>query len=345
MMPPEEGPLMERRGSYVSRRRFVAGAGALGLLAGCGRLPWQAPPAKVPRVGFLFVVPQSRLVDRLEFFRQGLRELGYGEGQNIEFEVRTAEGAYERLSALAAELVRLPVDIIVTETVPGAEAAQQATATIPIVTATIVDPVATGVVASLARPGGNVTGLSMMAPVLAAKQLELLKETVPGLSRVAVLGNPLNAGTVPQLREVEAAASALSVRLQLMEVRSPNELEDAFVAMTQQQADGLIVLLDATLIDHQARLADLAAKSHLPAVYGLRDYVEAGGLMSYAASLSQMWRRAAYYVGRILKGAQPADLPIEQPMIFELVVNTRAARELGITFPDEIMLQVTEVLE
>jgi putative ABC transport system substrate-binding protein len=284
-------------------------------------------------------------VDRLEFFRQGLRELGYVEGQHIEFEVRTAEGDYRRLPALAAELVRLPVDVIVTETVPSAEAAQQATATIPIVMATIVDPVATGVVASLARPGGNVTGLSMMAPVLAAKQLELLKETVPGLSQVAVLWNPINAGTAPQLREVEAAASVLAVRLQPLEVRSPNELEDAFVAMTQQQADGLILLLDATLTDHRARLVDLAAKSHLPAVYGLRDYVEAGGLMSYSASISQMYRRAAYYVDRILRGAKPADLPVEQPMTFDFVVNMKTAQALGITFPNEIMLQVTEVIQ
>jgi putative tryptophan/tyrosine transport system substrate-binding protein len=332
----------------LSRRQFVGGAGAagLGLLAGCGRLPGQAqPPAQVPRIGVLFVVSQATLLDRLAFFRQGLRELGYVEGQNIDLEVRSAEGEYERLPALADELVRVPVDVIVTETLPAAEAAQRATATIPIVMATSTDPVTTGFVTSLARPGRNVTGLSMMAPVLAAKQLELLKATVPTLSQVAVLWNPINVASAPQLREVEAAAAALAVRLQPVEVRSPNELEGAFATMTQQQADGLIVLLDATLFDHLARVVDLAVKSHLPTVYGLRGYVEAGGLMSYSANISQLYHRAAYYVDRILKGTKPADLPVEQPMTFEFVVNMKTARELGITFPNEIMLQVTEVIQ
>src|SRR4051794_11623214 len=234
MMPPREGPPMERRKSRLSRRAFVAGAAGLGLVAGCGRLPGPGqPPVRIPRIGILFPRALAVPPDRLVPFRQGLRELGYVEGQNIDIEVRSAEGEYERLPALAAELVRLPVDVIVTSTVPAAQAAQQATGTIPIVMAVAVDPVATGSVASLARPGGNVTGLSMMAPVLAAKQLELLKEAVPGLSQVAVLWNATNPGSnVPQLREVEEAAGALGVRPQPVEVRGPNELEGAFLAMT-----------------------------------------------------------------------------------------------------------------
>jgi putative tryptophan/tyrosine transport system substrate-binding protein len=339
---------MDRRWDRLSRRQFVGGAAAagVGLLAGCGRLQWQSPPpAKVPRIGFLATRPLSAPPDRLVPFRQGLRELGYVEGQNIEIEVRSAEGEYERLPDLAAELVRLQVDVIVTGAAPGVQAAQQATRTIPIVIAAVVDPETTGFVASLARPGGNITGLSSMAPVLVGKQLEFLKETVPGVSRVAVLWNPANPGDAPQFRQAEVAAAALGVRLQSVEVRSPDELDGAFVAMTQEQADGVVVLVDLMLLDHRARIADLAGKSRLPAVYGLREHVEAGGLMSYSASLDEMYRRAAYYVDRILKGAKPADLPVEQPMRFDFVVNLNTAQALGITFPNEIMLQVTEVVQ
>jgi putative ABC transport system substrate-binding protein len=343
MMPAREEPPMERRGSRLSRRQFALGAAGLGLLAGCGRLPWQAQqPVRVPRIGFLASISAT---EYLQGFRQGLRERGYLEGQNIEIEVRLAEGEYERLPALAAELVRLQVDVIVAATVPAIEAAHDATGAIPIVMSVTVDPVATGTVTSLARPGGNVTGLSMMAPVLAGKQLELLQEAVPGLSQVAVLWNPTNPGTVPQLREVEVAAGALGVRLQPVEVRGPNELEGAFVTMTQEQLDGLIVIVDAIFLDHRAQIAELAAKWRLPAVYGLREHVEAGGLMSYSANISDMFRRAAYYVDRILKGAKPADLPVEQPMTFDFVVNLKTAQALGITFPNEIMLQVTEVIQ
>jgi putative tryptophan/tyrosine transport system substrate-binding protein len=330
------------------RRQLLLGAGGvgLGLLAGCGRLPWQAQESvKVYRIGFLSPRSLSMLSDRLEAFRQGLRALGYVEGQNIDIEVRSAEGEYDRLPALAAELVRLPVDVIVTGADPAIRAAQQATGTIPIVMGVVVDPVGTGFVASLARPGGNITGLSMMAPVLAAKQLELLKETVPGLSRVAVLWNPTNPGNAPQLREVQVATGALGVRLQPVEARGPNELEHAFLAMTKEQADGLLVLAESMLLDDRAKVVDLAAKSHLPAVYGLREHVEAGGLMSYAANISDLYRRAAYYVDRILKGTKPADLPVEQPTIFDFVVNMKTAPQLGITFPPEILLQVTEMIE
>jgi putative ABC transport system substrate-binding protein len=326
----------------------VQGAGVvgLGLLAGCGRLPWQAQePAKIPRVGFLYPRPLSAPPDRVAPFREGLRELGYVEGQNIELVLRSAEGEYERLPALAAELVRLPVDVIVASAMPAIQAAQQATSTIPIVMGLVVDPVETGLTTSLARPGGNITGLSMMATALAAKQLELLKETAPALSDVAVLWNPANPGNPPQLRQVEAAARALELRLGPVEARSPTEFEGAFEAITREQSDGLIVLVDTVFIDYRARIADFASTTRLPAVYGLRDHVEAGGLMSYSASQADMMRRAATYVDKILKGAKPADLPIEQPTIFDFVINLKTAQALGLTIPQHVLLQATEVIQ
>jgi putative ABC transport system substrate-binding protein len=332
----------------ISRRQFVQGVGVagLGLLAGCGRWPWQAEPAaKIPRVGFLYPLSLAAPPDYLESFRQGLHERGYVEGQNIELVVRSAEGEYERLPALAAELVRLPVDVIVASAVPGIQAAQQATSTIPIVMASVVDARETGLVASLARPRENITGLSNMAPVLAAKQLELLKEAVPGLSQVAVLWDPANPGNTPQLRAVAGAAAALGVRLQPVEVRDPDELDGAFQAMLNEQADGLIVLVDVMLFIHRAPIADLAGKSRLPAVYGRREHVEAGGLMGYAPNLSDMYRRAAYYVDRILKGTKPADLPVEQPREFDFVINLKTAQALGLTIPQHVLLQATEVIQ
>jgi len=317
---------------------------ALAVLA--APLPADAQqPAKIPRIGFLWASPLSASPHRLEAFRQGLRELGYVEGQNIALEVRSAEGKWERLPALAAELVRLKVDIMVTAIVPAIQAAQQATKTIPIVMAVVVDPVATGFVASLARPGGNITGLSMMAPELVGKQLELLKEVVPKVSRVALLWNPANAGNPPQLREAEVAARTLGVRLQPFEARGPSEIDRAFAAMTKERAGGLLVTVDAMFLLHRTRIADLAARSRLPAVYGLREYPEAGGLMAYSANVTEMFRRAATYVDKILKGAKPADLPVEQPMRFELVINLKAAKALGLTFPQSILLRTDQVIQ
>ena len=333
---------------HWSRRQFVQGVGVAGLAlaAGCGRLPWQThQPAKVPQIGFLLARPLSAPPDYLQPFRRGLHDLGYVEGQNIDIEVRSADGESERLPTLAAELVHLQVDVIVTGSVPATQAAQQATQTIPIVMGVVVDPVATGLAASLARPGGNITGLSRMGPVVAAKQLELLKETVPGLSHVAVLWNPTNPGRTPELREVEVAAGALGVRLQAVEVRGPTALDGAFAAMTKEQADGVMVPSDFVLLDLRTTIIDLAAKNRLPAVYGQRDYVDSGGLMSYAANVSDMYRRAAYYVDRILKGAKPADLPIEQPREFEFVINLKTAQALGLTIPQQVLLQATEVIQ
>jgi len=287
---------------------------ALGILA--APVAAEAQQAgKISRIGFLSPSSPSdlRMQRFLEAFRHGLGELGYMEGQNIAIESRWAEGKYDRLPGLAAELVRLKVDVIVAAAVPAIRAAKEATRTIPIVMSAVVDPVATGLVASLARPGGNITGLSTMAPALVGKQFEMLKEVVPKASRVAVLWNPTNPGNAPQLREAEVAARTLGVRLQPLEARNPNDFDSAFAAMTRQRADALIVLVDSMLNEHRTRIADLATKSRLPAMYGQREYAEAGGLMVYSASSRDLFGRAATYVDKILKGAKPATCPWSSP--------------------------------
>ena len=303
--------------------------------------------AKISRTGFLSPISlsDSRMTRRLADFREGLRELGYVEGQNIAIEFRSAEGKYDQLPSLAAELVRLKVDVIVTFSPPAIQAAKQATGTIPIVMAGIIDPVAAGFVASLARPGGNITGLALMAPEMVAKQLELLKELVPKVSRVAVLGNPANTGTAPQLRHAQDAARALGVRLQPLEARGPSEIDSAFAEMSRERAGAVIVLVDAMLAEHRARIADLAAKHRLPAVFGLPDLAEAGGLMAYGASVSDRYRRVATLVDKILKGAKPADLPVEQPTKFELVINLKTAKALGLTIPQTLLLRADHVIQ
>jgi putative tryptophan/tyrosine transport system substrate-binding protein len=237
------------------------------------------------------------------------------------------------------------VDIIVATSLPAIRAAQQATGTIPIVMATSLDPVSTGFAASLARPGGNITGLSAMAPDLVGKQLELLREVVPKLSRVALLGNPANPGNAPMVRRAQDSARELGVRLQLLDARSLSEVDSAFVAMTRERAGGLIVLVDVMFAEHRTRIADLAAKHRLPAVYGLQEYAEAGGLMVYGSSFVERFRRAAIFVDKILKGAKPATLPIEQPTKFELAVNLEAAKALGLTIPQSLLLRADQVIQ
>ena len=316
----------------------------LGMLAAPPAAAAQ-PPAKVPRIGILLPSTSAATSHLVEAFRQGLRELGYVEGENIAIEYRWAEGKWERLPDMAAELVRLKVRVIVVAATPAVQAAQQATRTIPIVMAVVVDPMATGFVASLARPGGNITGLSLMAPELVGKGLELLKEVVPKLTRVAVLWNSGNPGSAPQLREAEVAARALRVRLQPLDVRGPNDLDRAFAAMTGEQAGTLIVVAESMFFTYRTRVAELAAKSRLPAVYGLREHVEAGGLMSYSANAADMYRRSAGYVDKILKGAKPADLPVEQPTRFELVINMKTAKALGLTFPPSILVRADQVIQ
>ncbi len=302
-------------------------------------------PAKVPRIGFLMPVSPADYALQLEAFRQGLRELGYVEGQSIAIEYRWAGDKYDRLPDLAAELVRLKVEVIVATASPAVQAAKEATKTIPIVMAYIIDPVATGFVVALARPGGNLTGLSMMAPELVGKQLELLKEVVPKLSRVAVLWNPANLAGAAQLREAEVAARAMGLRLQPLEARGPKQIDSAFRATTKDRAGALVVLADAMLVNQRTHIAELAAKRRLPAVYGVREYAEAGGLMAYSANRLDSYRRAATYVDKILKGAKPADLPVEQPTRFELVINLKTAKALGLRIPQSVLIRADQVIQ
>jgi putative ABC transport system substrate-binding protein len=282
----------------------------------------------------------------LEAFRQGLRELGYVEGQNIVIEYRYAEGRDDRLADLAAELVRLKVDVIVAVSGVGTRAVQHATRTIPIVMAGASDPVGEGLVASLARPGGNTTGLSLLSAELPGKRLEILKETVPQSARVAVLTNLANPNHASVMHNLTGAAQALGLHLHVVELRRPDELDAAFAAMTRAGADALFVQGEPVLLDGlRGRIVDLAATSRLPAMYSWRMYVDAGGLMSYGPSLSDMMRRAATYVDKILKGAKPADLPVEQPMKFELVINLKTAKALGLTIPPTLLFQADEVIQ
>lgn len=279
-------------------------------------------PTKVPRIGVLWPVSDD---PTLEAFRQGLRSLGYAEGQNIAIEYRYARAKDDLLPDLAAELVRLDVDVILTWGTLAARVAKQATTTIPIVNGSMSDPVAAKLVPSLARPGGNLTGLTSATPVLSGKRVQLIREVVPGLSRVAVLSTA-NPTAQLGLRETEVAARSLGMALQVQQVRGPDDFDSAFSAMARQRADALIVLADTMFLQHLRRLVDLAAKHRLPTTYFSREFVEAGGLMSYSPSFSDMFRRAAIYVDKILKGAKAADLPIEQAIKFELVIN-RASRE------------------
>ena len=304
----------------------------------------QQPP-KVSRIGWLSPGSPTSHADRLNAFRQGLRELGYVEGQNIAIEYRWAEGEFDRLPDLAADLVRLQVDVIVTAATPPTSAAKQATRTIPIVVAVGSDLIGTGLVASLARPGGNITGLTAHLPELSGKRLQLLKETVPRVSRVAVLWNPGNPSAAPNWKETEAAARTLGVTLQSHEVTEVNELAKAFAAMTRGAAAGLVVMPDPVLTIHRKRIADLAAKSRLPAIYVAREFVDIGGLMAYGPSIIDMYRRSATLVDKILKGRKPADLPVEQPMRFELVINMKTAKALGLTFPQTILIRADQVIE
>jgi putative ABC transport system substrate-binding protein len=282
----------------------------------------------------------------LDTFRQGLRELGWVEGQNIVIDYRYAEGRFDRLPDLAAELVRLKVDIIVAVPTPAAVAAKKATETIPIVAISVGDPVGLGLIASLARPGGNLTGLSYSVGLeIAGKGLELLKETVPKVRRVAILSNPGNPFQPLAITEVNVAARSLGVQLQLLEARGPNELDGAFAAMATERVGALLVVADSLFLLQRTRLADLAARSRLPAAYGLREIVEAGGLMSYGPSVRDLYRRGATFVDKILKGAKPGDLPVEQPTKFELVINLKTAKALGLTIPPSLLGRADEVIQ
>jgi putative tryptophan/tyrosine transport system substrate-binding protein len=297
---------------------------------------------KIPRIGFLAAVSLAAISARIEAFRQGLKELGYVEGKDIVIEWRS-EGKSERVPALAAELVRLKVDVIVTAGPLSTRPAKGATKTIPIVMAQDDDPVENGFVASLARPGGNITGLATLAPELSGKQLELLKEIVPRLSRVAVLGNSTRPGNVQSLRETELAAGAFGVKLQYLDVLGPKDIDTAFREAGKGRADAVLALV-ATGVTHRKRVVELAVKSRLPVVYSRPELVEAGGLMTYGASFTDLYRRAATYVDKILKGAKPAELPVEQPTKFELIINLKAAKQIGLTISPNVLARADRVI-
>jgi putative ABC transport system substrate-binding protein len=329
----------------VDRRRFLQTVTASLLAAPVVAEAQQA--AKVARVGFL-ATNLAANPHLPEAFRQGLRDLGYVEGHNVAIEYRDAEGTLERLPALAAELVALRVDVIVAPGTPQALAAKQATRTIPIVFAVAGDSITDGLVTSLARPGGNVTGLSFLAPELVGKHLEQLKQAVPGVSRVAVLWQPGGFGERTEkdmLKEAEVAARALRVRLQVVEARGPADVARAFSDMTRAHAGALTVLGSSMFTSERRRLVDLAAKHRLPAVYPQREFVDVGGLMAYGPNVADLFRRAASYVDKILKGAKPGDLPIEQPTKFELVINLKTAKALGLTIPQSVLLRADQVIE
>jgi putative tryptophan/tyrosine transport system substrate-binding protein len=314
------------------------------LLALCSSATAQQPP-KVQRIGYLTANSSSVELPRVDAFRQGLRALGHIEGQNIVIEYRFTDGKFERLPDLAAELVRLKVDVLVANTTNAALAAKNATRTIPIFFIGVSDPVAAGLVDSFARPGGNITGLTNIAPVLSGKRLELLKETVPKLTRVAVLWDPQNPGSVPQWNESQLAARELGLQLHSMEVSSANKYESAFKEATKAGSTALAVTLNPLANSNQKRVVDLAAKSRLPAIYARGQFVDNGGLMSYAPSFTADGRDAARLVDKILKGTQPADLPVEQPTKFELLINLKTAKALGLTIPPLVLMRAEKVIK
>ena len=319
----------------MDRRHFLLTSLASALAAPLAARAQRA--GKVYRIGVLGTV--------FEPLRQSLREAGFSEGLNLAIEWRDAEGKAERFDDLAAELVRLSVDVIVATVPAAALAAKRSTASIPIVMVNTPDPVQLGLVASLGRPGGNVTGTTTLSADLSNKQLELLREAVPRASRIAVLWNPSNPWHPLALKGAEAAARTLAVQLQIVEARSPEQLDNAFAAMSRERAGAVLVLADPMTFFHRKRLADLAAKRRLPAMYGVRGYVEAGGLVSYWANQEDLYRRTGIYVARILKGAKPGDLPIEQPTRFELVINLKTAKALGLTIPPSLLARADEVIQ
>jgi putative ABC transport system substrate-binding protein len=302
-------------------------------------------PAKVPRISYLMGSTPEVQSARTDALRQGLRELGYVEGKNIIIEWRSAEGKLDSLPALAAELVRLKVDVIVSSGPSPTRAAKEATSTIPIVMTQDDDPIGSGFVASLARPGGNITGLATFAPEISGKRLELMKETIPRLSRVAVFGASARPGTALQLKETELAAGALKVQLQYLDVLSSKDIETGFGAATKGRAEALLALANPVLNSNRKRFIELALKSRLPAIYYRREYVEEGGLISYGVNFLDLDRRAATYVDKILKGVKPAELPVEQPKKFELIINLKAAKQIRLTIPPNVLARADRVIK
>jgi putative ABC transport system substrate-binding protein len=338
-----------RADSELSRRiqnRKLAGLFAIVVaLTVCGARAEAQQPAKIPRIGFLAVPSHSSISDRYDAFLHGLRELGYIEGKNIAIERRSADGKLERLPDLAAELVHLKVDIIVTGGPGSTRRAKEATAMIPIVMAQDFDPVGTGSVASLARPGGNITGLSTLSPEISGKQLELLKEIIPKLSRVAVFGTSTIPGNAQALKEIELVAKAFGVQLQYLDVLGPKDIETAFRAASKGRAEAVLALGSSVLLLQRTQVVELVGKNRLPAIYSQREFLEAGGLMTYGTNFADLWRRAATYVDKILKGAKPADLPVEQPKKFEFIINLKAAKQIGLRIPPNVLARPDKVIK
>ena len=301
-------------------------------------------PGKLHRIGFLGNSTAALEANLVGPFREGLRDLGYVEGRNILIEYRWAEGKYERFPALIAELIALKVDVIVTAGTPATLAVKKATTSVPLVMVAVGDPVGTGIVASLSRPGGNITGLTSISPELDGKRLELLREVIPNVSHIAVLWNAASPLQVVAEKQTQAAAQVLRMKVLSLGVRTEEEIEDAFAAIVRERPGALLVLADRLFLHHRARIMDFAAQHRLPGVHAYRELVEAGGLMSFGPSYADMHRRAAYFVDKILKGAKPADLPVERPATFELVINLKTAKALGLTIPQSVLLRATEVI-
>ena len=326
----------------MNRRRFV-----LTSLAGVVAVPLasEAQQARVYRVGMLETRSAVLNAANIDAFHQGLRELGYKEGQNLEIAYRSSDGHDERFPGLASELVQLKVDLILTRGTPAALAAKRATRTIPVVMAASGDPVSSGIVASLGRPGGNVTGLASLIPELNAKRVELLRQVLPRLTRIAALLNMGNPIVVPQWKVIEETARSFGIDPQLLDVRRPEDLRGAFDAAAKQRAEALIVGVDGVTQGNLQLIAELVAQQRLPSIYGAKEYVNFGGLMTYGASDAHMYHRAATFVDRILKGAKPAELPVEQPTKYELVINLKTAKALGLTIPPSLLLRADQVIE
>src|SRR6266850_1873410 len=342
--PPVAAPAGGSGDRVMDRRGFI-GALAGGLFA-APLVTAAQPIAKVYRIGFLVTATSTETGHLFKALSEGLRELGYVEGRNVVFERRFAEGRQERLPALAAELVQLKVDVLVTGSNPVVAAAKQVTVTVPVVMAVSRDPVGAGFIASLARPGGNITGLANdPGPEIIGKYLELLKEAAPRVSRVAYLWNPVPPGAGTYKNAVESAARTLGVTFQSVEVRGREEFEGAFAAMVRERANGVVVAVDPVFVGPRSQVVLLAARNRLPAVYGLREFAEVGGLMSYGPNIADQFRRAATYVDKILKGAKPGDLAVEQATKFELVINLKTAKALGLTVPDSLLRRADEVIQ
>jgi putative ABC transport system substrate-binding protein len=326
----------------IERRAFIAGT--LGLLAGTASPGEAQQSAKGHRIGLLIGSSEAFVAPHIKIFRQALSALGYIEGGNIAIEYRYADGKYDRLPVLAADLVRLKVDIVVTEGTPPTRAATQATTTIPIVMTVTGDPVAAGLITNLARPGGNLTGASFFLPEMAAKRLQILKEVIPTLSRVTVVWNPSNAVHGPVVKEVEAAAKAFGINVHQLEIQAPADVDDALLAISKR-GESLVVLEDAMINVCSSQIAQVALRHRLATIFGLTTFVEAGGLMAYGPNRPELWRRAATFVDKILRGWKPGDLPVEQAVRFDLVINVRTAQRLGLTIPPSVLVRADEVIQ